>query len=114
MKTILVLLALITWLHATAQKKERIETNGYIGLSMGAAIPLGNFAKKDISNDKSGYAKTGVNLSLLHFGYRFGKHFGIAAAWLGIINPVETKDFASLSSTPWSCPSPSGGARSVS
>ena len=102
MKKIFVILALISWIQTSAQEKERIETRGYIGLTMGPAFSLGNFAKKDISNEKSGYAKTGFNLSLVNFGYRFGKHFGISAAWVGAVNLIETKDFASLSSTPWS------------
>ena len=88
MRKLCILAALLTWwLQAAAQDKERIETRGYIGLTMGPAIPVGSFADKDLNNDKSGLAKPGFNLSLVNFGYRFGKHFGISAAWLG--QPIQ-------------------------
>jgi len=102
MKKICVLLALIAWFQSAAQDKERIETKGYIGLTMGPAIPLGNFASNDFNNEKSGLAKTGVNLTLINFGYRFGKHFGVSAAWLGAAHAVETEGMVFQSSNPWS------------
>jgi len=102
MKKLCILAALLTWFQAAAQDKERIETRGYIGLTMGPAIPVGSFADKDINNDESGLAKTGFNLCLINFGYRFGKHFGISAAWLGAAHSIETEGMFFQSSTPWS------------
>lgn len=102
MKNIWLIVALLAWFQTTAQDKNRIETKGFIGMSMGPAIPLGNFADEALNNAKAGLAKTGVNLTLVNFGYRFGKHFGISAAWLGGAHAVDTQNTIFLSSNPWS------------
>lgn len=65
---------------------------GYIGLSIGASIPVGDFADKSI-----GLAKTGLQLNLVTFGYLFSDNFGIAATWFGAANPVDADGF-----DPWS------------
>ena len=65
---------------------------GYIGLSLGASIPVGDFADKSI-----GLALTGVHLNLVTFGYLFSDNFGIEAAWFGAANPVDADGF-----DPWS------------
>ena len=43
---------------------------GFIGLSIGAAIPVGGFTDK---------AKTGLQLNLINIGYLFSENFGITA-----------------------------------
>lgn len=59
------------------------EKKGYIGISIGAAIPVGEFGSTDIGSEEAGFAKTGFTLQLVNFGYRFSKHIGIAAMWSG-------------------------------
>ena len=41
---------------------------GYIGLSLGPSIPIGDFA-----DESNGLAKTGLNLTLVNFGYLFAE-----------------------------------------
>lgn len=53
---------------------------GYIGFSIGAAIPMGDFADA---------TKTGSQVSLVNFGYLFSKNFGIAANWYGAALPIN-------------------------
>ncbi|WP_423128447.1 outer membrane beta-barrel protein [Gaoshiqia sp. Z1-71] len=57
------------------------ERKGYIGLSLGPAFPVGDFAGKSV--DEGGFAKIGLNLCLVNFGYKFGENFGIAGLWSG-------------------------------
>ncbi|HSG68636.1 MAG TPA: hypothetical protein VK994_08015 [Bacteroidales bacterium] len=56
---------------------------GYIGISIGAAIPQGDFASKDLNDEYAGFAKTGLSLQLVNFGYRFGNTLGLAGMWSG-------------------------------
>ena len=77
----------ITKMNIQIQKRR-----GYIGLSIGPSIPVGEFA--DISN---GVAKTGIQLNLVNFGYLFSENFGIAAKWFGAANPVDAEGI-----DPWS------------
>lgn len=64
-------------------KDDVTRRKGYVGLSIGPSIPIGEFA--DLSN---GLAKTGVQLNLVNFGYRSSENFGIAATWFGAANPI--------------------------
>lgn len=63
---------------------------GYIGLSLSASIPLGDF-----SDGAYGRAGTGSQVSLVNFGYLFSDHIGICAAWIGGSYPI--KDDSSIS-----------------
>lgn len=65
---------------------------GYIGLSVGASIPIDNFANKS-----DGLAETGIQLNLINFGYLFSKNFGISAMWFGAANPLSVNGY-----NPWS------------
>ncbi len=71
----------VTKNNNTSSKKRK----GYIGLSFGASIPVGDFAGKSY-----GGAKTGVELSLVDFGYLFSENLGIAARWFGGANPLDS------------------------
>ena len=66
------------------QKKPDQKRKGYIGLSMGAAIPLGDF-----SNSTFGDTDTGFQINLVTFGYLFSDHLGICAAWTGGSNYIN-------------------------
>jgi len=65
---------------------------GFIGLSLGASIPVGDFG--DLYN---GLAKTGIHLNLINFGYLFSENFGITATWFGAANPINVAGL-----DPWS------------
>lgn len=65
---------------------------GFIGLSLGASIPIGDFADKS-----DGLAKTGIHLNLINFGYLFSENFGVSAMWFGAANPLDIDGY-----DPWS------------
>ena len=83
----------ITKEYAENKKPISDRRKGYIGISMGASIPVGGFA--DISN---GLAKTGIHINLLNFGYLFSENFGVCATWFGAANALNTSDYIY---TPW-------------
>lgn len=64
-----------------------MERKGYIGSMLGPSFPYGDFASN--SNYYDGYAETGLNISLLTFGYKIWRNFGITASWFGIANPID-------------------------
>ncbi len=77
--------------------KESFDSNaerrkGFIGLSLGVSIPVGDFADK-----ADGLAKTGIQLNLINFGYLFSENFGITATWFGAANPIDADGY-----DPWS------------
>lgn len=79
-KTTTLLLGLILSLSvAFAQDGNR---KGFIGLSLGPSIPLGDF-KED------GMANTGLNLTLVNFGYLFSENIGIAGSWFGAAHNID-------------------------
>ena len=82
------LLATALSAQGVTQKKEKLK-RGYIGISVGPAIPLGEFGSTDINSEHSGFAKTGVSLQLINFGLRLNKNFGIAAMWSGAAFNVD-------------------------
>jgi len=65
---------------------------GFIGLSLGSSIPIGDFADKE-----NGLAKPGVHLNLINFGYLFSENFGVSATWFGAANPLDIEGY-----DPWS------------
>ena len=73
-----------------AQMEER---KGYIGLTMGASIPLGDFGDNSFSNADAGFAQTGFNLTLVHFAYKFSENFGMAASWMGTAHIAKIPSF---------------------
>lgn len=88
--TILMLFALLSF-ESLAQVPQR---NGYIGISIGPSFPIGEF--KD-----EAFANTGVNLSLINFGYLFNGRFGIAANWFGGAHVIDASAFG-ISDGMWS------------
>ena len=55
-----------------------ISQRQFVGLSIGPSIPLGEFAKTDLSDSTSGWAKTGVMLDFT-YAYRITHNFGVTA-----------------------------------
>ena len=79
---------------------------GYIGISLGLSIPLGDFAKKEnfaFGTGLTGPEKTsvGLQLNLVNFGYLFSEHLGISAAWFGAA--YNRKSNRGYELDPWSC-----------
>jgi hypothetical protein len=57
------------------------DSNFDLDISVGPAIPLGDFGEKDADNDDAGFAKTGFELAV--FGnWTLQSPFGIAAGWV--------------------------------
>ena len=54
------------------------QDRGYLGVVLGAAIPLGDFSSTDQKNEHAGYAKTGPNFEVV-YAQKFGKTMGITA-----------------------------------
>ena len=79
-KALFLLVLIILSVSLSGQDTER---KGFIGLSLGPAFPVGDFADNSLTNGDAGYAKIGLNLCLVNFGYKFGENFGIAALWSG-------------------------------
>lgn len=66
---------------------------GYVGLMAGTTYPTGTFAQKDFADDKSGYAVQGTQYHV-EFGYKFVKHFGVAASIRAFDIPLDVKYLA--------------------
>ena len=68
------------------------DKKGYIGISLGPSIPLGDLASKDIDNESAGFATSGAIFDI-SVAYKLGKGpFGITAMLRGQIE----KHFAKL------------------
>lgn len=65
---------------------------GYVAVTIGPSFPTGDFA-----DSQNGMANTGVNLTLINFGFLFSEHLGISASWFGAAYPLDNDDF-----DPWS------------
>jgi len=70
--------------NAFSQKEKR----GIIGVSLGSATPLGEFASTDSNSDEAGFAKTGAFFGI-DFNYLLSKSVGIAATLRGRSNTVD-------------------------
>ena len=69
------------------------DKKGYIGISLGPSIPLGDLASKDIDNESAGFATSGAIFDI-SVAYKLGKGpFGITAMLRGQANPMDAKAF---------------------
>jgi hypothetical protein len=84
-RLVLILTVIFLSTSLLAQTSDR---RGFIGMSLGPSIPVGDFASKYSSN--AGGANVGVNLSLANFGYMFANNFGVTALWFGAAHKVDT------------------------
>lgn len=71
MRGFLLFLFLCAFGFSSAQK----DVGGFFQLSIGAGMPQGDFASKDIKNPAAGYARNGLSTSLL-FGHKIHKQWG--------------------------------------
>lgn len=89
--TLLLLIIALTTLGVQAQTETSpFQKNGFLGITIGSAIPLGDFADDSFDNEDAGLAENGFNITLLTFGYEFVENFGIAASWFGGGHLIET------------------------
>lgn len=78
-------------------------SNGFIGLSVGAGIPMADFALKDTIQG-SGFAKTGITFNL-SAGIKFMPYLGAMLTVGGTYSPFDAAAFGNIQSTPGSTPS---------
>jgi ABC-type glucose/galactose transport system permease subunit len=72
LKKMLLLIALISFINVGVVNAQETEQKGFVGLSVGPAIPMGEFVKE--------YCKTGIQVNI-DFGYRFAKNIGVYAGF---------------------------------
>jgi len=83
--TLLVMFALVN--HAQNNK-------GYIGISLGPSVPLGDLGSQDVDNEAAGWATTGAVFDL-SFATKLGAgNFGISAMLRGQANPTDAQALA--------------------
>ncbi len=80
MKNLLFLAGLMISALSYAQDKQQMqfEQNGFIGISIGPSIPLGDFGSTNLNNQKGGFADRGRSYNL-NGAYFFHTNFGISA-----------------------------------
>ena len=90
----------------TKQNNINQKRKGYIGLSLGPSFPLGDFKEKNNFPFGTGLTgpettSTGLQFTLVNFGYLFTEHFGIAGSWFGAAYSRSSNRNYELD--PWSC-----------
>lgn len=89
----LLIIACLFVLNCQSQK------NGTLSLSLGSAIPVGEFSNKSVVDEKSGLANIGW-LADLSYSHAVGKkNFGVIASLRGRINGMDTKPALAVFST---------------
>ena len=83
-KIVFLLLTVLAFMCTFGQDAGR---KGYIGMMIGPSFPYENFTSS--GNFFDGYAETGLNISLLNFGYKIWRNLGVTAGWFGIANPID-------------------------
>ncbi|MFY8019584.1 MAG: hypothetical protein ACOVP1_00245 [Bacteroidia bacterium] len=67
---------------------------GFIGISLGPSIPMGDLASKNINNNSAGFANTGAIFDI-SFAHKLGAgKFGITAILRGQSNPTDAQAMA--------------------
>lgn len=87
MKNLLVCFS--TFLIITSLHAQEDDRRGFISLSLGAAVPFGDFASTSSDNDDAGFALTGGNVNIA-FGYKIGQNLGLTAMLNAGSNPLNT------------------------
>ena len=84
MQKAIVLIFSMSLLTLKCQSQEK----GYIALSLGSSIPVGEFASQDINNEKAGLAKLGAFIDI-SYATKLGKSFGISVLLRGQSNAID-------------------------
>jgi opacity protein-like surface antigen len=86
-KVLLSFLVLISF----ALKMDAQDKKGYIGVSLGPSIAIGDFASKDADNEAAGWANTGAIFDI-SFAYKLGNgNFGLTALLRGQANTTDAQ-----------------------
>lgn len=89
-KTIIILMAVLAITTQGIAQNDK----GYIGISLGPSIPLGDLASKNFDNDAAGWADLGAIVDF-SFAYKLGEgNFGITALLRGQSNPIDAQALA--------------------
>ena len=64
------------------------QDKGYVALSIGASVPMGDFGSNSSTNEDAGLAKTGLLIDLSS-AYKLGKNFGLALAFRSQSNAID-------------------------
>jgi len=94
---LLILAFLVFNLQAFSQEREKGRekpAKGYLGIAFGPSLVSGNFGNTDWANDSAGFAKNGYNFTILEFGFKFIKNFGMTAAIKGAVIPLDVQALA--------------------
>ena len=84
-KTIIIFSSLIFFsIYSYSQSK------GYVAISVGPSIPIGDFASKNMANPSAGLSNTGAIFDI-SFAYKLGTQFGISALLRGQANPTDAQ-----------------------
>lgn len=85
----LLIFSLLIILTVSVNAQEFSSKDGFISISLGAALPYGDFADDDLNNNDAGLAEPGVSINLINFGYLFSKNIGITAMLQGAAFPLD-------------------------
>ncbi len=91
MKNIVLSLILLT--SISIQLKAQNE-KGFIGISLGPSIPLGDLASKNPNNSAAGFANTGAIFDISFAHKLGGGNLGITAILRGQSNPTDAQAMA--------------------
>lgn len=81
MKRLFLLLTVVLIPILSQGQEEKPDKKGWIGFSMGAAVPVGDFGLED-----GGNAATGFNFTLINFGYKFHPNIGLNTMITGSVH----------------------------
>ncbi len=80
--------------------KREIENRFYVSIEAGPCFPLGDYADRNLNNEKSGLALTGL-AGRLKAGYAIRSHFWAVASGFYFYNPLDAKTLLnSITSNP--------------
>ncbi len=91
MKKYLAILFVMGLLNVASQAQSVSTKDGFISISLGVAIPTGDFGDNGANNDEAGFAESGVAMNLINFGYLFSKNIGITAMLTGAAFPLDAQ-----------------------
>ena len=89
MKNLFILMAVV-FISVTSV---RAQDKGYLAVSLGPAIPTGDFASTNMDNRAAGYAKVGANVDIT-FTYKIDKYFGVVAMLRGQAHKMDAQALA--------------------
>ncbi len=91
MKKIIITAIVLVSIIAKSYAEDR---KGFIGISVGPSIPIGDLASSDVNNDAAGFANTGGVFDI-SFAYQLGEgNYGITALLRGQANPTDAQAMA--------------------